>query len=202
LEAILDAAGHGTDDRCLGERAAGAVARAVIGCTHDCRSGTGCAAESRVRPFDGKSVMKLHAFALLVAVWSITADGPGDAAKEEHQKLDGTWVVEGVLRDPREKDPNEGKGIRCVIKGDKVVAKLPGDDKPAGGLIIKIDPTKKPKAMDIRPEGENDTILAIYELKGDRLRVCWNPLGKQRPTELASRSGSGQSLVELKREKP
>src|SRR5205823_12954590 len=129
--------------------------------------------------------------------------GPEDAAREELQKLDGTWVVESILRDPREPGPDEGKGIRCIIKGDKVVAKLPGEDKPApGGLWIKVDPTKKPKAMDLRPEGERDTILAIYELTDDTLRVCWSPLGKARPAEFASKPGSGHSLIVLRREKP
>jgi uncharacterized protein (TIGR03067 family) len=110
--------------------------------------------------------------------------------------------VESIVRDPRETDPNEGKGIRCIINGQKVVAKLSGDDKPAGALTLKIDSTKKPKTMDIRPEGERDTILAIYELTGDTLRVCWSPAGKERPTDFASKPGSGCSFVVLKRAKP
>jgi uncharacterized protein (TIGR03067 family) len=145
--------------------------------------------------------MTMHAIAFVIATWSITAGGPGDAAKDEHTKLDGTWVVESVVRDPRERNPDEGKGIRCIIKGEKVVAKLPGDDKPAGALAIKIDAAKTPKTMDLRPEGERGKILAIYELKGDTLRVCWSPLGKERPSEFASNAGSGHTLVILKREK-
>jgi hypothetical protein len=77
--------------------------------------------------------MTMHALVILVAALSITADGPGDAAREEQKKLEGTWVVESVLRDPREMNPDEGKGFRCVIQGEKVVAKLPGDDKPLPG---------------------------------------------------------------------
>jgi uncharacterized protein (TIGR03067 family) len=146
--------------------------------------------------------MKVRAFAILVTGVSMAAGAPGDAAKDEHKKLDGAWVVASVIRDPREKNPDEGKGIRCLIKGEKLVAKLPGEDKPAGGLIIKCDPTKTPKALDIRPEGEKEKILAIYELKDDTVRVCWSAVGKERPTEFASKPGSGQSLVVLKREKP
>jgi hypothetical protein len=55
--------------------------------------------------------------------------------------------------------------------------------------------------MDLQPQGEKGGILAVYELKGDTLRVCWAPLEKPRPTEFASKPGSGYSLVELKREK-
>jgi uncharacterized protein (TIGR03067 family) len=146
--------------------------------------------------------MKMHAVALLVAGLSVAADGPGDAAKAEHQTLDGMWVGESIVRDPRETNPNEGQGVRCAISGEKVVAKLPGEDRPAGRLSIKIGPTTKPKAMDIRPEGERDTILAIYEVTGDTLRVCWSAVGKERPTEFASKPGSGHSLVVLRRDKP
>ena len=147
--------------------------------------------------------MKLFVFILLITGCSVAVSRGSDTAKHEHKKLDGTWVVESVLRDPREKNSEErGKGIRCVIEGAKVVAKLPGDDNPAGTLIIKIDPTKKLKTMDIRPEGEKDTILAIYELEGDTLRVCISPVGKERPTEFASKPGTGHALVVLKRKKP
>ena len=147
--------------------------------------------------------MKLPAFILLITGCSIALSGGCDTDKHEQKKLDGTWVVESFLRDPREKNSEErGKGVRCVIEGTKVVAKLPGEDNPAGTLIIKIDPTEKLKTMDIQPEGEKDTIFAIYELEGDTLRVCISPVGKERPTEFASKPGTGHALVVLKREKP
>jgi uncharacterized protein (TIGR03067 family) len=149
----------------------------------------------------------MYLLVILGMVLSVAADGPDDAAdaaaKVELTKLDGTWVVESILRDPREKYPDEGKGIQCVIKEGKVLAKAPGKDQPSpGGLAIKIHPAKTPKAMDLQSEGGKDVILAIYELEGDILRVCWGPLEKPRPTEFASKPGSGHSLVVLKREKP
>jgi uncharacterized protein (TIGR03067 family) len=122
--------------------------------------------------------------------------------------------VESIVRDPRERGPGEGQGIRCTIAGEKVVAKLPGEDKPAGGLLIRIDPTGKPKTLDLwvdeSPFGKSveatlkePPVLAIYELEGDTLRVCWAPLEKrERPAEFASKPGSGHSLVVLKRAKP
>jgi uncharacterized protein (TIGR03067 family) len=146
--------------------------------------------------------MKNCAVLVLFAGSSIAAAGAGDAAKEEHKKLDGEWTIESVLRDPREPIPEEGKGMRCIIKDEKLVAKLPGNDKPAGELVLRIDPTKRPKTLDVRPRGEKDTILAIYELKDDTLRVCLSPLGKERPKEIASKPGSGVTLVVLKRAKP
>ncbi len=134
--------------------------------------------------------MSLYGLVILAASLSIAG---------ELQKLDGPWVVESVLRDPREKRLDEGKGIRCVVENGRAIVQLPGEEKVAGVFVIKIDPAMKPKTMEIRPEGENGVILAIYELRGDSLRVCWTPQGKERPTDFASNPGSGDSLIVLKR---
>lgn len=55
-----------------------------------------------------------------------------------------------------------------------------------------MDPGNKPKAIDISgTEGPNasKTILAISELDGDTLRVCYGLRGAPRPTEFKSHSG-------------
>jgi uncharacterized protein (TIGR03067 family) len=145
----------------------------------------------------------------------LAADGPKDnAIRKEWKSQEGTWVVESIVRDPRERVKGEGKGLKIVIKGEKVVVKAPGEEKPIGGFIVKFDPTKKPKTLDLwsdeTPFGKSvedilkePPVLGIYESSGDTLRVCWVPLEKrERPTEFASKVGSGHSLVVLKREKP
>jgi uncharacterized protein (TIGR03067 family) len=159
--------------------------------------------------------MRAHALFVLAAGMSLAADGAkDDAITLEQTKLDGTWVVESIVRDPKERGPGEGQGIRCAITGEKVVFTFPGQDKPAGSFLIRIDPTRKPKALDIRegepPSGKSvnatrkgPPVLAIYELDGDTLRVCWAPLEKrERPKEFAAKPGSNHSLVVLKRQKP
>jgi uncharacterized protein (TIGR03067 family) len=159
--------------------------------------------------------VKRHTLLAVVVGLLIAADGANDdAVKQERKKLDGTWVVESIVRDPREQGPGEGKGIRCIITGEKVVTKFRGQDKPAGGLLIRIDPTKKPKVLDLWVDEslfgksveaalKERPVLAIYELQGDTLRVCWAPLEKrERPAEFASKPGSGHSLIVLRREQP
>ena len=150
--------------------------------------------------------MRLHALLLLVVGLQIAADQPSDdAIKKEMKKLDGTWVAQSVVRDPREKGEgeSEGKDLRIIVSGFKVVVKAAGEDKTLGKAVIKIDPTKKPKTIDITGEGEMAAVLGIYELERDTLRVCWGPSEKmERPTQLTSKPGSGQSLVVLKLGKP
>jgi uncharacterized protein (TIGR03067 family) len=146
--------------------------------------------------------MKWHNFIILISVCGIAAVGLGDAAGVENKKLDGTWSVQSVLRDPREDNSSEGKGLRIIVNGDKVVAKLPDNDKPVGTATIKRDPKPEPKALDILTDGNKVTVPAIYEVEGDTLRVCVSPPGKGRPTEFASKPGSGHTLVVLKKVKP
>ena len=148
--------------------------------------------------------MKIQALFLLAFGLLIAADQPrDDAIKQEMNKLDGTWVVQSVVRDPREKGEGEGKGLRIIISDENIVAKSPGEDKSLGKATIKIDPTKKLKTVDIASEGEKEEVQGIYELEGDTLRVCWGLSEKKiRPTQFTSKQGSGQSLVVLKREKP
>jgi uncharacterized protein (TIGR03067 family) len=68
----------------------------------------------------------------------------------------------------------------------------------------KLIPAEKLKAMDITgAEGPNKgkTLLAIYELTGDTLRICYDLEGKTRPSEFATKAGTQQLLVSYKRAK-
>ena len=69
---------------------------------------------------------------------------------------------------------------------------------------VKLNPSVKPKALDITgTEGPNKgkTILAIYERKGDTLRVCYDLSGKRRPVEFKTTAGTPLFLVEYKLQK-
>ena len=69
----------------------------------------------------------------------------------------------------------------------------------------KLIPSEKLKALDISgKEGPNQgkTLLAIYELTGDTLRICYDLEGKTRPSEFVTKAGTQQLLVSYKRAKP
>lgn len=145
--------------------------------------------------------MRLMTCALLIGAVVAADDSKSEAVKTETKLLEHTWIVDSIERDPPEKTPGEGNGIRCVIKDGKALAYLPGQKQPAGTLVLQLDPTANPKSLDLRPEREKDTIAAIYELTEDTLRVCIAPLGKPRPKEISAKAGSGHSVVVLKRKK-
>jgi uncharacterized protein (TIGR03067 family) len=131
-------------------------------------------------------------YALLTLTLFVTADATKDAAN-----LEGTWVV--VAASSGGKPKEDIKGDKVTFKDGAIMIKTKEKDEKG---TYKLDPGKKPTEIDITEEGAQKPMLGIYLLEGDTLKLCIMPgEGKQRPTEFASKEGSEQMVIELKREK-
>lgn len=126
----------------------------------------------------------------------VAAAQSGDSPSEKKQ-LQGTWKVvsiEGIGMKPF--PPETLKDASVVFAGDKVTISIDGDKVERE---FKLDPTKKPKAIDI---GKGP---GIYHLDGDNLKLCWDAMGEKRPEEFSikgsNRGSSDFRLLVLKREK-
>jgi uncharacterized protein (TIGR03067 family) len=145
--------------------------------------------------------MRQILFILAMLVLWLPASAWSSGGKEDSKMMEGTWLpVEAELGGQKFSD-EVLKTLKLTISDGKYTVK-------AGELIdkgtFKLEPTAKPKAMDITStEGPNKgkTILAIYELTGDTLRVCYDLAGKKRPTEFKTAKDTQQFLVNYKREK-
>ena len=139
------------------------------------------------------------AFALVVSCSSVAWC---DDAKDEAKAMEGTWLPSAAEL-AGEKFPDEiRKVIKMVIDDGKYVVTV-GKSPDRG--TVKVDPSKKPKEMDITgSEGPNKgkTFLAIYERDGDTMRICYDLSGKARPSEFKTTAGTQLYLVEYKRQKP
>ena len=74
-------------------------------------------------------------------------------------------------------------------------------DEPDRGTYT-VDSTTQPKSMTVTgTDGVNrgKTFPAIYELKGDTLRICYDLSGAKRPTEFKSTAGTKLYLVTYNR---
>ena len=124
-----------------------------------------------------------------------------EAARRDLDKMQGTWTATAFTVDGQPVPEKELKTIKLVIAGDQ--STFTRGDKTGKGTY-KLDPTRKPRTLDIvlaeGPDKENIE-LAIYKLEGDRLEICLGGT-RERPTELASKAGSGHVLEVWKREKP
>jgi uncharacterized protein (TIGR03067 family) len=142
--------------------------------------------------------MKPFSLALaLTALLATTATSQADDASA----LQGTWSVVtaelGGVRQPPEIVTN------IVLKIGDGKYEVTVNGHPDKGTC-KVDASTKPGTMDITgTEGPNAgrNIPAIYELRGDKLRICYGLRGSPRPTEFKSNPGTQQYLVVYQRKK-
>jgi uncharacterized protein (TIGR03067 family) len=123
-------------------------------------------------------------------------------AAAERKLLQGAWLPTAAELGENPFDEATLKTIKLVVEGDKYTVTV-GESIDKGA--VKIDPGAMPKTMDIiGADGPNKgkTFLAIYELNGDTLRVCYDLTGKARPTEFKTKKGELVFLATYKREKP
>ena len=133
-----------------------------------------------------------------VVAATASSASPADDAK----LIEGTWL-------PVEAELNGQKLNEDVLKTMKLIIK-DGKYSVFAGTVndqgtLRLDPAKSPKTMDILgTEGPNQgkTILTIYELAGDNLRVCYALGGDERPAAFATKPDTNLFLVTYKRAKP
>jgi uncharacterized protein (TIGR03067 family) len=139
---------------------------------------------------------------ILAAILALAGDTPKeDKVKDEMAKLAGTWNFATVEVEGNKVPAEMMKGATMVLKDNTF-------GMTSFGVTYKgtyaIDPSKSPKTLDISftegPEKGNKS-LGIYELDKDDWKICLGLAGKDRPTEFASKPGSGHVLETLKREK-
>jgi uncharacterized protein (TIGR03067 family) len=134
--------------------------------------------------------------ALLLTLW-LTAPTVQDDAAAAAKALEGTWTVEGATLDGKE--VVAAGGGEFVFAAGRLTMKPPMD-LPEQVFKYRVDPSKKPAAIDFAFDGAAPPNAgigpAVYELDGDTLKLCLAPPDKPRPTEIGDK---GQVLFVLKR---
>lgn len=121
-------------------------------------------------------------------------------AEEDSKTIEGTWIAMAAELGG-EKLPDEYlKDVRLILTAGRYTFQIDqGTYK-----LIPVEQPKAPKAMDITGvvgPNKGKKFLAIYEVTGDTLRICYDLEGKSRPEEFASRAGTKQLLAIYKRAK-
>ncbi len=145
--------------------------------------------------------MKARLLMVVAVGLLMAADAPQEeAAKKDLEKLQGTWSLVSAMQDGKALPADKVKRTTIVFKEDTFL--FPGEAEQATSKdgTIKVDPTKKPKQMDATST-KGEVMLGIYEIEGDRYKVCFAPSGKERPAEFASKPGSGYILQVWERKK-
>jgi uncharacterized protein (TIGR03067 family) len=124
---------------------------------------------------------------------------PRDLAKEELEKLRGTWRIESSWWNGVP-ESEAARSVAILFQGDKFI--VVDKDGNRQEETIRLMPDRTPKAIDCWGKGGGEASPGIYELEGDTFRWC-SPLGspKVRPTSFSAQPGSRQYLMVLRREK-
>jgi uncharacterized protein (TIGR03067 family) len=147
--------------------------------------------------------LALAAGALAIGLLSggIRAAGP---SQRDIAAMQGVWTVESLTLDGHAVSPEQLKSWRRIVEPNSHVTWKNGTETIME-LDMKFDASQKPMTLDstiATGDSRGQTLLAIYELINDELRVCFASPGKSRPREYSSALGSGQSLYTAKRVKP
>jgi uncharacterized protein (TIGR03067 family) len=141
--------------------------------------------------------MKRLTFLLLVLALGMGAEGAKEEdAEKDLKKMQGDWVVVSMEVDGMRIPDDDAQALFRTVKEDKYTVFR--YRKLAGKGTIKLDATKKPRAIDALPDGaagKGKPILGIYEFDGEKLKLCFAPPGMPRPTEFQSKEDSGHTLT-------
>ena len=120
-----------------------------------------------------------------------------DPPKTDADRFQGTWIVARV--EINGKVQPKALTIRVQFDGDRLLAKAGNRPFEARGTF-KLDQGRTPKAYDLTT-AEGATVLGIYELDGDTLKVCLSAPGDERPTAMKTAPDDERTLIIYKREK-
>jgi uncharacterized protein (TIGR03067 family) len=122
-------------------------------------------------------------------------------AADDAKAVEGTWSPAEAILGGKPMPDAVRKSITLKLHSGKYEV-LVGTNPDNG--TYQLDTANKPKGMTIvGTEGPNKgkTFPAIYEIKGDTLRICYDLSGAKRPAEFKSTPGTRLYLVTYKRQK-
>ncbi len=147
--------------------------------------------------------MKRRSILLLVLLFAAGAEEPknNDAARDL-KRMEGDWAAVSMEVDGVKVPDEDAMAYFRSVKGDQYTVSR--YRKVLGKGTIRLDATKKPRAIDALPagaSGEGKSLLGIYEFDGNKLKLCFARPGSARPTEFASKEDSGHTLTVWQRDK-
>jgi uncharacterized protein (TIGR03067 family) len=137
------------------------------------------------------------AVTLLAMAGTLLGGGGNQASDNELKKIQGTWQFVSQEMDGKPRPAEQVATLKITFTGDKWSVREDGKVVQAG--THKFDPTKKPGQVDAavtEGEGKGSTMLGIYEMKADKMKVCFDLQGKERPTSFTAKTGQMAAAIQ------
>lgn len=148
-------------------------------------------------------VLCIVAIILCGAASSSPAGGDKDSGAAVLKKIQGTWKFIAHEMNGKAATPEELAKMTINFKGNKWTVR--DGDKVVQAGTHKFNPTKNRGQVDAvvtEGEGKGSTMLGIYEMKGNKMAVCFDPKGKERPTSLKAKEGQMSAAIERVKKNP
>ncbi|MBM3762441.1 MAG: TIGR03067 domain-containing protein [Acidobacteria bacterium] len=120
--------------------------------------------------------------------------------KTDLDRLQGSWRVRSLIVEGSALSAGMIGEARVVVKGDRFESLGMGTVYVG---LLRIDVSRRPKTLSIKftrgPEKGNVN-QGIYELKGDRWKLCLATKGGPAPHDFVSEPGSGFAIEVLERD--
>jgi len=164
---------------------------------------TVCRAQSPDKPHP-KEFAASTGSELLLVVWKKSETVGGKrlkAIQAELKKFEGTWRFVSIEVEGDSVPDDLFADDRLVLKGRQFTSNVKGNTTHG---VFKIDPTANPKTIDLTftdGAGKDQTQKGIYELDGDKQKICFSLPGRPRPTEFVSKADSRLMIQVLERQK-
>lgn len=143
--------------------------------------------------------LSLAAVVSLLVNFTLSADEK-KPLEGDLKKIQGTWKFVAHELGGQPAPAEQIAKMEITFTGDKF--KVLADGKMVQEGTQKLDGNKKPGQIESKVTGgeqKGSTLLGIYELDGDTIKVCFDLTGKARPTSFKAKEG--QFSATLKREK-
>ena len=129
-------------------------------------------------------------------------------ALPDRDALQGLWVLDKwdlgkTLRGDEERQAKELIGkMQFLVNGDIWWGMMAGEGTGVMPSHAKLDPSKNPKWIDITDRAGGGESRCIYELDGDKLRICMGAgNGEARPAEFNTEDDTPLMVMHFRREK-
>lgn len=137
-----------------------------------------------------------------VVALALTSPVADDAAKKDQEAMQGEWKLVSGERGG-EKLPPDGVTVHRTVKGNESTVKVEsGEGNQEWSSTFTLNPGAQPKEVDFKGISgplKDQTVLGIYEIDGDILKVCIGQPGEPRPKKFSGDEGTFTTWKRVKK---